>query len=96
MMSMTEEKMTDLVIQITASLSELNANMKLTLEKLSDHERRIDDLEKNKVGMKDTVIQWLVKGIVVALLTIGSLTGASALIQKVLTPNTTSTMETQK
>ena len=93
---MTEEKMTDLVIQITASLSELNANMKLTLEKLSDHERRIDDLEKNKVGMKDTVIQWLVKGIVVALLTIGSLTGASALIQKVLTPNTTSTMETQK
>ena len=95
-MSMTEERMTDLVIQITASLSELNANMKLTLEKLSDHERRIDDLEKNKVGMKDTVIQWLVKGIVVALLTIGSLTGASALIQKVLTPNTTSTMETQK
>ena len=93
---MTEERMTDLVIQITASLSELNANMKLTLEKLSDHERRIDDLEKNKVGMKDTVIQWLVKGIVVALLTIGSLTGASALIQKVLTPNTTSTMETQK
>lgn len=95
-MPMTEERMTDLVIQITASLSELNANMKLTLEKLSDHERRIDDLEKNKVGMKDTVIQWLVKGIVVALLTIGSLTGASALIQKVLTPNTTSTMETQK
>lgn len=93
---MTEERMTDLVIQITASLSELNANMKLTLEKLSDHERRIDDLEKNKVGMKDTVIQWLVKGIVVALLTIGSLTGASALIQKVLAPNTTSIMETQK
>ena len=96
MMPMTEERMTDLVIQITASLSELNANMKLTLEKLSDHERRIDDLEKNKVGMKDTVIQWLVKGIVVALLTIGSLTGASALIQKVLAPNTTSIMETQK
>lgn len=96
MMPMTEERMTDLVIQITSSLSELNANMKLTLEKLTDHERRIEDLEKNKVGMKDTVIQWLVKGIVVALLTIGSLTGASALIQKVLTPNTTSIMETQK
>lgn len=96
MMPMTEERMTDLVIQITASLSELNANMKLTLEKLSDHERRIDDLEKNKVGMKDTVIQWLVKGIVVALLTIGSLTGASALIQKVLAPTTPQTMEIRK
>ena len=93
---MTEERLTDLVIQITSSLSELNANMKLTLEKLSDHERRIDDLEKNKVGMKDTVIQWLVKGIVVAVITIGSLTGASALIQKVLVPSTNAVMEIQK
>lgn len=93
---MTEERMTDLVIQITSSLSELNANMKLTLEKLSDHERRIDDLEKGKVGMKDTVIQWLVKGIVVAVITIASLTGASALIQKVLAPSTNATMEIQK
>lgn len=93
---MTEEKLTDIVIQITSSLSELNANMKLTLDKLTDHERRIDDLEKQKLGIKDSVIQWLVKGLVVALLTIGSLTGASALIQKVLIPTSNSTMEIQK
>ena len=93
---MTEEKLTDIVIQITSSLSELNANMKLTLDKLTDHERRIDDLERQKLGIKDSVIQWLVKGLVVALLTIGSLTGASALIQKVLIPTSNSTMEIQK
>lgn len=93
---MTEEKLTDIVIQITSSLSELNANMKLTLDKLTDHERRIDDLERQKLGIKDSVIQWLVKGLVVALLTIGSLTGASALIQKVLIPTPNSTMEIQK
>lgn len=93
---MTEEKLTDIVIQITSSLSELNANMKLTLDKLTDHERRIDVLERQKMGIKDSVIQWLVKGLVVALLTIGSLTGASALIQKVLMPTSNSTMEIQK
>lgn len=39
---------------------------------------------------------WLVKGVVVAVITIGSLTGASALIQKVLAPTTPQTMEIQK
>ena len=61
---MTEERLTDLVIQITSGIAELNANMKTALGKLADHERRIDDLEKNKLGIKDTLIQWLVKGIV--------------------------------
>lgn len=93
---MTEERLTDLVIQITSGIAELNANMKTALGKLADHERRIGDLEKNKLGIKDTVIQWLVKGIVVAVITIGSLTGASALIQKVLAPTTNAIMEIQK
>lgn len=93
---MTEERLTDLVIQITSGIAELNANMKTALGKIADHERRIDDLEKNKLGIKDTVIQWLVKGIVVAVITIGSLTGASALIQKVLAPSTNAIMEIQK
>ena len=93
---MTEERLTDLVIQITSGIAELNANMKTALGKLADHERRIDDLEKNKLGIKDTVIQWLVKGIVVAVITIGSLTGASALIQKILAPTTNAIMEIQK
>lgn len=81
---MNEEKITDLVIKITSELASLNANMKSVLDKLTSHEQRITALEQNKVGMKDTVIQWLVKGLIASLMIIGSLTGASALIKGVL------------
>lgn len=81
---MNEDKITDLVIKITSELASLNANMKSVLDKLTSHEQRITALEQNKVGMKDTVIQWLVKGLIASLMIIGSLTGASALIKGVL------------
>lgn len=81
---MNQDKFTDIAIKITAELSALNANMKNVLDKLADHEKRLDDLERGKCGFKDTVILWLVKGVIAAVMVIGSLTGASALIQKVL------------
>ena len=81
---MNEEKITDLVIKITSELASLNANMKSVLDKLTSHEQRITALEQNKVGMKDSVLQWLVKGLIASLMIIGSLTGASALIKGVL------------
>lgn len=86
---MNQDTFIELTIKITEELSTLNANMKNMLDKIADHERRIDDLEKGcgKTtihDIKDTIIMWLVKGTVVAFITIGSLTGASALIQKVL------------
>ena len=76
---------TDLAIKITAELSALNANMKNVLDKLADHEKRIDDLEKGKNGsFKDNLIQLLVKGLVASIFVIGSITGASAMIKHVL------------
>ena len=83
---MTEEKMTDLVIKITSELASLNANMKSVLDKLTSHEQRISALEANKIGLKDTLISWLAKGLVASIMVIGSLTGASALIKQVWTP----------
>lgn len=80
---MTDEKMTDLVIKITSELSTLNANMKSVLDKLTSHEQRISALEQNKIGLKDTVITWLVKGLVASIMVIGSLTGAASLIKAV-------------
>ena len=76
-------------IKISEQIGQLNGLIKNALEKIADHERRIDYLEKGcgKTSIhdiKDTIIMWLVKGTVVAFITIGSLTGASALIQKVL------------
>lgn len=81
---MNDDKMTDLIIKITSELSSLNANMKSVLDKLTSHEKRISALEQNKIGMKDTIIQWLVKGLIASIMIIGSLTGASALIKGII------------
>lgn len=54
------------------------------LERLTNHEQRLTNLEQNKIGIKDTVIQWLVKGLIASIMIIGSLTGASALIKEVI------------
>lgn len=91
----------DIWVKISQQIGELNGFIKTALEKIADHEKRLDDLERGgrKTSIhdiKDTIIMWLVKGVVVAFITIGSLTGASALIQKVLAPSTTQTMEIQK
>lgn len=76
-------------IKISEQIGQLNGFIKNALEKIADHEKRIYDLEKGNGkttihDIKDIIIMWLVKGTVVAFITIGSLTGASALIQKVL------------
>lgn len=82
---MNQDMFTDLAIKITAELSALNANMKNVLDKLADHEKRIDNLEKGKnVSFKDNLIQLLVKGLVASIFVIGSITGASAMIKHVL------------
>ena len=82
---MNQNMLTDLAIKITAELSALNANMKNVLDKLADHEKRIDDLEKSKnYSFKDNLIQLLVKGLVASICVIGSITGASAMIKHVL------------
>lgn len=77
---MTDEKMTELIINITSELASLNANMKSVLDKLTSHEQRISALEQGKVSLKDTMIQWLIKGLIASIMIIGSLTGAASLI----------------
>lgn len=79
---MTDNRIEELLLKFTESISELNANMKSALEKIASHEARITELEHNKTSLKDTAIQWLVKGLVASILTIASLTGASGLIIK--------------
>lgn len=81
---MDDNQVTELIIKITSELASLNANMKSVLDKLTSHEQRISALEQGKIGMKDTAIQWLVKGLIASLMIIGSLTGAAGLIKQVL------------
>lgn len=72
-------------VKISAQIGELNGFIKTALDKLADHEKRIDELEKGKSGsFKDNLIQLLVKGLVASIFVIGSITGASAMIKHVL------------
>ena len=75
----------DIWVKISAQIGELNGFIKTALDKLADHEKRIDELEKGKSGsFKDNFIQLLVKGLVASIFVIGSITGASAMIKHVL------------
>ena len=72
-------------VKISTQIGELNGFIKTALDKLADHEKRIDILEKGKnVSFKDNLIQLLVKGLVASIFVIGSITGASAMIKHVL------------
>lgn len=72
-------------IKISQQIGELNANTKSVLDKLTNHEQRLTSLEQKKEdGWKTQLLMLLAKATVIGLVAIGSLTGASGLIQKVL------------
>lgn len=84
---MNNDMFTDLVIKITSELSALNANMKNVLDKLADHEKRIDDLEKKKDskedGWKTQLLLLLAKAAVIGGVSIASLVGAGGILSKI-------------
>ncbi len=82
---MNNEMFTELAIKITSELSALNANMKNVLDKLADHEKRLDDLEKKKDdGWKNQLLMLLAKAAVIGGVAIASLVGAGGILSKIL------------
>lgn len=79
---MTGDRIEEAMFKFTESISELNANMKTALEKIASHEVRLTNLETNRSSIKDVAIEWLIKGLVAAVVVIGSLTGAGAILSK--------------
>ena len=84
---MEMDEVTKMIVNINSQLAALTEKLtglqtSLNLQ-LSNYERRLTVLEDNKRTFKDDVVLWLVKGLVAAVLTIGSLTGAGALIKKI-------------
>ena len=47
---MNDEQITNLIIKLTSELASLNANMKGVLDRLSQHEQRLSELEKSATG----------------------------------------------
>ena len=75
----------DIWVKISTQIGELNGLIKTALDKIADHEKRLDDLEKGKnANWKDDLLKSLVRGLVASIFVIGSLTGASAMIKQVL------------
>lgn len=81
---MNEEKLTDLILKISTELAVLNQQTKSVLDTLTKHEQRIGDLERSRISLRDTTIQWLVKGLIASIAVIGSMTGAGAILSKIL------------
>lgn len=82
---MNDEKITEYFIKLNSELAALNANMKNVLDKLTNHEQRLTTLETKKDGdWKTQLLMLLAKATVIGLVAIGSLTGASGIITKVL------------
>ena len=79
---MSDNDHLDIWVKISTQIGELNGFIKSALDKLADHEKRIGDLEKTKGNtLKDTALQWLVKGLVASVFVIGSLCGAGSILK---------------
>lgn len=86
---MNDEKVSDMFIKL---MDEIHQNTSALKDMLANHEARITVLERTdekKVGgeWKNQLIMLLAKACVIGLVTVGSLTGASKLIQTVLSVN---------
>ena len=81
---MTDERLTDFLVEFKASISELNAMMKSTLERIANHEGRITNLEQSKVGLKDDFLKMLVRALTISVVGLVVLGGGGAVIVKAL------------
>lgn len=93
---MESDKILDLLIElktivagISTQLESTKDSLQKTNEILMNHEHRITQVESKtsgpeKDGLKDQLLQWLAKGLLAAVLTIGSLTGAAGILKEIL------------
>lgn len=82
---MEDDKITEFFIKLTTELASLNANMKNVLDKLTNHEQRLMNLETKKdTSWQTQLLMLLAKAIVIGSIAVASLVGASGLIQKVV------------
>lgn len=79
---MTDERLTDFLVEFKASISELNAMMKSTLERIANHEGRITNLEQSKVGLKDDFLKMLVRALTISVVGLVVLGGGAVGLAK--------------
>ena len=89
-----DEKSTDIFIQMSHQLGSIDSKLDALVMIIEKHEARICKLEEktkncvytqgcDKDTFKEKMLEWLAKALIAAIMIIGSLTGASALISKI-------------
>lgn len=77
----------DIWVKISQQIGELNGFIKTALDKLADHEKRLDDLEKKKDSKEDSwktqLLLLLAKAAVIGGVSIASLVGAGGILSKI-------------
>ena len=81
----------DIWVKISQQIGELSASVKMVLSKLTEHEHRLDVLEKTDMSgngsIKDNIVKWLVIALVGSISVIVTLTGAGAILKQLLGAN---------
>lgn len=78
----------DIWVKISSQIGELSANVKTVLEKLTEHEKRIGDLEKTGTRpIRDNIVKWLVMALVGSVAVIITLTGSGAILKALIGAN---------
>lgn len=81
----------DIWVKISQQIGELSASVKMVLSKLTEHEHRLDALEKTDMSgngsIKDNIVKWLVIALVGSISVIVTLTGAGAILKQLLGAN---------
>lgn len=82
---MNDDKITEFFIKLTGELSALNANMKNVLDKLTNHEQRLTNLETKKAeDWKTQLLMLLAKAIVIGGVAMAGLAGVGGILGKIL------------
>lgn len=76
-------------------ISGLNANSSIALSKIEALERRVGKLEDGRTGQTSQLVMFLVKALIIALVIIGSITGAGNLMKEMACHTYLASHETQ-
>ena len=72
-------------VKISTQIGELNGFIKTALDKLADHEQRLDELERGSSGdWKTQLLMLLAKAVVIGGVSIAALVGAGGILDKLI------------
>lgn len=81
---MTNDKQTELLIDISSKLGSIDAQLKSTNATLVQHEKRISNLENGKTGsVKQDIVTLLAKALTIAVVAIAGLSGTAGIVSKI-------------